>query len=133
VGDIDNDGDLDVLVVNLDNLPTLLRNESATGNNWIVLRLSGTKSNRSAIGARVQVTSGGHRQTAEVRSGGSFLSQNDRRLHFGLGTATEAEVEIRWPSGLVETLPALTPNRVHTITEGETAGASPEPAIASQP
>jgi hypothetical protein len=133
VGDIDNDGDLDLLVINLGNPPTLLRNESATRHNWIVLRLFGTKSNRSAIGARVQVTSGGHRQTAEVRSGGSFLSQSDRRLHFGLGTATRADVEIRWPSGLVETLPGLQPNRVHTITEGDTAVGLPARAIGNQP
>lgn len=119
VGDIDNDGRLDVLVVNIDDRPTLLRNESTTGHNWILLQLVGTKSNRSAIGARVRLTAGGRQQTGEVRGGGSFMSQNDVRLHFGLGTAARVDrLEIRWPSGLVETLTEVEPNRIHVITEG---------------
>jgi hypothetical protein len=132
VGDIDNDGDVDVLVVNMEDRPTLLRNESATGNNWIVLRLAGTVSNRSAIGARVQLTAAGQQQSAEVRSGGSFLSQNDRRVHFGLGKAARVErLDIRWPSGLVETLTDLAPNRLHVIIEGENrSGSDPHAADA---
>jgi hypothetical protein len=99
----DNDGDIDVLVVNLDDRPTLLRNETAGGNHWVTIQLVGGKSNRDAIGARVRMTANGRTQSTEIRSGGSYLSQNDRRAHFGLGAATRAEqVQIQWPSGLVE-------------------------------
>jgi hypothetical protein len=118
-GDIDNDGDVDVLVVNMDDRPTLLRNDSTTANHWVLFRLVGTTSNRSAIGARVRLTAGDRRQTGEVRSGGHYMSQSDLRLHFGLGPATRIDrLEIRWPSGLVETLTDLDVDRIHVITEG---------------
>ncbi len=118
-GDYDNDGDVDVLVVNLSDRPTLLRNDATSTPHWITIRLIGTKSNRDAIGARVQVRSGGRTQIAEVRSGGSYLSHNDMRPHFGLGPATLADaVEIRWPSGLVETANNLAANRFYVAEEG---------------
>jgi len=119
-GDYDNDGDIDILVVNLDDRPTLLRNDSAGGNHWITVGLVGTRSNRDAIGARVRVTAGGRTQTSEVRSGGSYLSQNDRRAHFGLGAADRVEqVQIRWPSGLVETTNSLSADRFYVAREGQ--------------
>jgi len=84
-------------------LPELLQNRGVSGNHWIGFELQGRKSNRLAIGARVQITAGKMTQTEEVRSGGSYLSQNDLRVHFGLGAATKVDsVEIRWPSGAVE-------------------------------
>jgi enediyne biosynthesis protein E4 len=118
-GDYDNDGDVDVLIVNLSDRPTLLRNDAAATPHWITIRLIGTKSNRDAIGARVQVRSGGRSQIAEVRSGGSYLSHNDMRAHFGLGAgATVDAVEIRWPSGLVETANGLAADRFYVAEEG---------------
>jgi hypothetical protein len=118
-GDYDNDGDIDVLVINMNDRPTLLRNETVSGNHWMTIRLEGTKSNRSGIGARVQVRSGGRTQVAEVRSGGSYLSHNDVRAHFGLGTATGADgIEIRWPSGVVDTAKGLAADRFYVAEEG---------------
>jgi hypothetical protein len=118
LGDFDNDGDLDLVVNCINDVPQLLRCDTTTGNRWIKLKLTGTKSNRSAIGARVYCTAGGRRLVDEVRSGGSYLSQNDFRIHFGLGSAESADIEIRWPSGLVQKLPGLAANRIHGVTEG---------------
>src|SRR5579883_2288074 len=101
-GDFDNDGDIDVLVNCVNDVPQLLRCDSTLKNNWIKVKLIGVHSNRSAIGARVRCRAGGHTQMQEVRSGGSYLSQSDMRLHFGLGDAKECALEIRWPGGLVE-------------------------------
>ena len=101
-GDFDNDGDLDILVVNLNEPPSLLRNDLQGAAHWLKIKLIGTKSNRSAIGARVLVRYGGKVQVQEVMSQSSFYSVNDSRLHFGLGAAKAAEIEIRWPSGLQE-------------------------------
>jgi hypothetical protein len=117
-GDYDNDGDLDILVVNLDDRPTLLRNEGGNKNHWITLRLVGTKSNRDAIGARVQIEAGERRQIAEVRSGGSYVSQNDMRVRFGLGQETRIRrIEVRWPSGLVETFENIAVDQFLMLTE----------------
>jgi hypothetical protein len=96
----------------------LLRNDAPAGNNWIKVRLEGTKSNRSAIGARVLVRYGGHLQAQQVMSQTSYLSANDPRLHFGLGAATSVSVEIHWPLGAVETYRSLQANRLVTIREG---------------
>jgi len=101
-GDFDNDGDLDVVVNCVNDMPQLLRSDSTLKNNWIKLKCVGTRSNRSAIGARVICAAGEHRQIDEVRSGGSYMSQNDLRVHFGLGAVRQADIEIRWLSGLVE-------------------------------
>jgi enediyne biosynthesis protein E4 len=118
-GDLDNDGRIDVVVENIDGPPLVLHNESVSTNHWITLQLLGTKSNRLAIGARVQITSGGVSQIDEVRSGGSYLSQNDLRVHFGLGATDKVErLEIRWPSGVSETLQNVAADRFYTIKEG---------------
>ncbi|MGH9160045.1 MAG: CRTAC1 family protein [Vicinamibacteraceae bacterium] len=119
-GDFDNDGDVDVIVNNLDGPPTLLRNDVKNENHWISIKCVGTRSNRSAIGARVKVTSGGRSQIAEVMSGSSYYSQNDFRLHFGLGrTAKVDSLEIAWPSGEKEAFRALAANRRLTIQESK--------------
>ena len=118
-GDYDNDGDIDVVVINLNDRPTLLRNDTETDNHWITLRLAGTKSNRGALGARVTLETAAGKQVAEVRSGGSYLSHNDARIHFGLGAIdTVQRVEVRWPSGLVETYASMKADSFHTLTEG---------------
>ena len=119
-GDFDNDGRVDVVVNNLDDAPSLLRNECRNGNNWLMVKCIGTRSNRSAIGTRVSVTTGSHVQIDEVMSGSSYYSQNDLRLHFGLGSASMADlVEVRWPSGSRESFEGVDGNRVVTIREGE--------------
>lgn len=119
-GDFDNDGDVDVAVINMNEPPSLLRNDSRSGNNWLKIKCVGTKSNRSAIGARVRVVTGRHSQINDVISGSSFLSQNDLRLHFGLGQAHQADlVEVRWPLGLVESFKNIPPNQLLVLQEGQ--------------
>jgi hypothetical protein len=119
-GDFDNDGDVDILVNNLDGPPTLLRNDGGNRNNWILIKCVGTRSNRSAIGTRTAVTAGGHRQIAEVTSGSSYYSQSDLRLHFGLGRAERADlVEISWPSGAREALRDLPANHLYVVHESK--------------
>jgi hypothetical protein len=119
-GDFDNDGDVDVLINNLDGPPTLLRNDGGNRNNSLVIKCVGTKSNRSAIGTRVQVTAGGHNQMDEVTSGSSYYSQNDFRLHFGLGDRTNADtIELRWPSGVKERLQNVPANHLHVCHESK--------------
>jgi hypothetical protein len=117
-GDIDNDGAVEVLVNNQNEAPSLLKAGVGGSNHWILLQLTGTKSNRSALGARVRLTAGGRSQIDEVRSGGSYLSQNDLRLHFGLGASTEAErIEIEWPSGVRQKMERVKGDRVVAIRE----------------
>ena len=118
-GDFDNDGDLDVLIMNVNEPPSLLRNDVPPGNHWLKIRLEGTKSNRSAIGARVLVRYGGKVQAQCVTSQTSYLSANDPRLHFGLGAAARADLEIRWPAGTAETYPDLAAGQLVTIREGQ--------------
>jgi hypothetical protein len=123
-GDFDNDGDIDVVVMNMGEPPSLLRNDLRDANHWVSLRLEGTRSNRSAIGATVTITAGGLRQTSAVLSQSSFLSQNDRRLHFGLGKATRYDgVTVHWPSGLVEQFPGGSAGAFVRIVEGSGAAA----------
>jgi hypothetical protein len=123
-GDFDNDGDLDVLVMNMNEPPSLLRNDymserSRGANHWLKLKLIGTKSNRSAIGARVRLKTGARWQTQEVTSQSSYYSHNDLRLHFGLGRNTLVErIEIRWPGGQTESLREIAANQIVTIKEG---------------
>jgi hypothetical protein len=119
-GDIDNDGDIDVVINNLDGAPNLLRNDGGNRNNFLVINLIGSKSNHSAFGARVKVAAGDLVQTAERRGGGSYLSQNDTRLHFGLEKSTKIDyVEVRWPGGAVEKLVNIPVNTFIQIKEGE--------------
>jgi hypothetical protein len=116
--DYDNDGSVKALVNNQNEAPSLLRIASKPSNHWIEMRLEGVKSNRSAIGARVRVTAGGFVQSAEVRSGGSYLSQSDLRLHFGLGRAVKVDkVEIEWPGGGTQVETGVLGDRVVVIRE----------------
>ena len=124
-GDFNNDGNIDILVNNLDAPPSLLRNETKHNNNWLLIQCIGTRSNRSAIGARVKVTAEGRTQVDEVMSGSSYYSQNDLRLHFGLGKAQRVErIEIQWPSGENESVSDLAVNQVVKIREGDGVVAS---------
>jgi hypothetical protein len=119
-GDFDNDGDVDVVVNNIDGVPSLLRNDGGTRNNSILVKCVGTKSNRSGIGARVKVTAENHVQIDEVMSGGSYYSQNDLRLHFGLGRATAVDsAEVQWPSGIKDRFEKQPVNGLLIITEGK--------------
>ena len=118
--DYDNDGDLDIAVSNIDERPQLLRNEGGNRKHWLEMRLVGTTSNRDAIGARVKVRAGEIVQWGRVRTGGSYISGNDLRLHFGLeGHDSVDSVEIRWPSGATEKLGKVPANRILTIQEGK--------------
>jgi enediyne biosynthesis protein E4 len=120
VGDLFNDGNMDLVVEDLEGSPMILRNMGVPGRHWVSFELAGTKSNRLAIGARVKITAGGMTQTGDVRSGGSYLSQNDLRVHFGLGAATKIDsVEIYWPSGKVETLKNLAVDKFYSVLEGQ--------------
>ncbi len=116
-GDFDNDGDLDVLIVNMNEPPSLLRNDLNPKYNWIKFKLEGVKSNRSAIGARVLVHFGGKVQAQAVVSQSSYYSCNDPRLHFGIGDAKEVDVDVFWPNGLHEVFRKLSANRLVTIRE----------------
>ena len=119
-GDIDNDGDVDLLITDLDGPPQLLRNDGGNANNSIIIKTVGVKSNRSGIGARVKVVAGDLIQVDEVRSGDSYISQSDLRLHFGLEKRTKVDlIEVRWPSGLVEKITGVGVNRIVTIKEGQ--------------
>ncbi|MBV9760136.1 MAG: CRTAC1 family protein [Acidobacteriaceae bacterium] len=117
-GDFDNDGDVDVLIMNLNEPPSLLRNDVTGNNHWLKVKLEGVKSNRSAIGARVTAHYGGKVQAQEVLSQASFYSANDSRLHFGLGSAEKADLEIRWPNGGTERVSNVSANRLVTVREG---------------
>jgi len=118
-GDFDNDGDVDVLVVNLNEPPSLLRNDLSGSQNWIKVKLEGVKSNRSAIGARVLVHYGGKAQAQAVLSQSSFYSRNDSRLHFGLGANRVAGIDVYWPNGLHEKFANVAANQLVTIREGQ--------------
>lgn len=117
VGDFDNDGDLDIVINCVNSRPQLLRCDNATGNRWLKVKLKGTRSNRSGIGARIVCKTAAGSQSDEVRSGGSYLSQSDFRVHFGLGAAEKATLEIRWPSGIVQRLEDVAANQVLTVVE----------------
>jgi enediyne biosynthesis protein E4 len=119
-GDVNNDGNIDVLLLNVGEPPSLLLNHGVAGNHRVLFKLIGTKSNRAAIGARVTVHAGKLVQFNEVRGGASYLSQNDLRLHFGLGKESKLDsVEIQWPSGLIEKLQNLAPDNIYTLVEGK--------------
>jgi hypothetical protein len=117
-GDFDNDGDIDILIMNMNEPPSLLRNDVSGNNHWLKILLTGTVSNRSAIGAQVVVEYGERRQVQAVLAQSSYLSVNDRRLHFGLGAATTANVEIRWPNGGQEKIGGVGADQLVVIREG---------------
>jgi hypothetical protein len=118
-GDFDNDGDVDVLVMNMNEPPSLLRNDSARGNHWIAVSLEGTASNRAGLGATVRVTAGGRVQARAVLSQSSYYSMDDLRAHFGLGAAARVDrLEVVWPNGVAEVATNVAPDRVVTFVEG---------------
>jgi hypothetical protein len=119
-GDLDNDGRVDIVVGDIDGPPMILRNEGRDANRWVTLELSAKRGSPLAVGARVRVVAGDAVQTEEVRSGASYLSQNDLRLHFGLGKSAKVDlVEIRWPSGRTEVIKDLPADKFYAVLEGE--------------
>jgi hypothetical protein len=141
IGDLDGDGRPEILIVNMNDRPTLLKNVG-TRQNALAIQLTGTKSNRTAIGARITVETAGHRQTMEVVGGGSYYSQNSFTQYFGLGKAAAADrIEVRWPNGDSQTWSAVNANRTIRITEGQArleeqtfrAIASGQPPAAARP
>jgi enediyne biosynthesis protein E4 len=120
IGDLFNDGNMDIVVGDIDGAPMLLRNRGIPGRHWVSFELAGTKSNRLALNARISVVAGGMTQTDEIHSGGSYLSQNDLRVHFGLGSAEKIQsATIHWPSGKVETLNNLAADKYYSVLEGQ--------------
>jgi hypothetical protein len=120
VGDLFNDGNMDIVVGDIDGSPTLLRNRGIPGRHWVSFELAGTKSNRLALNARISIVAGGMTQTDEIHSGGSYLSQNDLRVHFGLSASEKIQsVTIHWPSGKVETVNNLAPDKYYSVLEGQ--------------
>jgi hypothetical protein len=127
VGDLWNDGRMSVVISNMNATPSLLVNQIRTPNHWIAVRTVGTKSNRDGIGARVSVKTANRLLVDEVRSGSSYISNSDMRVHFGLGVATKIDwIEIRWPSRLVEKFADLGVDAIHTLKEGTGAAITPE-------
>jgi hypothetical protein len=115
---MENDGDLDVAINNQNDPPTLLRNDGGNNSHWITIQTVGNKSNRDGIGARVSIIAGGRRQFADVRSGGSYISQSDLRVHFGLGDRDRIEqLEVRWPSGIVDKLENVAADQFLVVEE----------------
>jgi hypothetical protein len=127
-GDFDNDGDIDILIMNMNEPPSLLRNDNSGRNHWLKVQLDATVSNRSAIGARVTARYGGRVQVQELMSQSSFLSVNDKRLHFGLGAETSADVEVRWPNGGKQTFSRIPANHLVLIAPSEPALNTPAAA-----
>src|SRR3984957_3420345 len=119
-GDFDNDGEVDIVINNMNYPPVLLRNDGGNRNRWLQIKALGTRSNRSGIGAKVAVKAGEQTQVQEVRRGGRYLSQSDLTLHFGLGSAIQADlIEIRWPSGMLDRLTNVSTNQLIRVKEGE--------------
>jgi hypothetical protein len=120
VGDLDNDGDMDIVVANVGQTPDILRNDGGNRSNSVLIRTIGTKSNRDGIGARLKLSVGGKILIRDVKAGSSYLGQNDLRVHFGMGSRTVAErLEILWPSGAVDTVENLDANQIVTVLEGK--------------
>jgi hypothetical protein len=131
-GDINNDGNVDIVVLNVGEPPSLLMNHNDSGNHRVLFKLVGTKSNKAAIGARVTVKAGTLIQFDEVRGGASYLSQNDLRLHFGLGANDKmTEVNVRWPNGETEVLRDVPADFIYTVVEG--AGIQHKAALPALP
>lgn len=120
VADLFNDGNMDVVINDLDGSPMILRNKGIPGRHWVSFELAGTKSNRLALNARIKIVAGGMTQTDEIHSGGSYLSQSDLRVHFGLGSAEKIDsVEIHWPSGAVDHVGSLAADHFYSVLEGK--------------
>ena len=118
VGDYDNDGDMDVLVMNLNDQCRFLRNNKGNENNWLLIKLTGTSSNRDGIGTRIKINADGTEQIAQKKSTTGYLSQNDPRIHFGLAKSDTVDtIEIIWPSGKIQTLENVKANQILEITE----------------
>ena len=133
-GDLDNDGDVDVVINNLDGAPEVLRNDGGNANNSVLIKTIGVKSNRDGIGARIKVVSGNLTQIGEVYSGGSYISQNDMRVPFGLEQRTKVDlIEVQWPSGTVDKISNVAVNRIITIKEGQGVVDQKEFKSAAQP
>jgi hypothetical protein len=131
IGDLFNDGTLEAVIENLKGQPMMLRPEGRVENHWISFQLEGVKSNRLALNARVRATAGNLVQLGEVFSGGSYLSQHDLRIHFGLGAHTRVDkAEVIWPGGKVEILTNLASDRFYTVREGSGVVASQPPGLA---
>jgi hypothetical protein len=130
-GDYDNDGDIDAVILNLGDLPSLLRNDGGNAQNWIKLKLIGSVCNRTAIGARVRVITGSHIQMDEVHSGSSVMSQSDLRLHFGLGKIQTIDaIEVKWPTTQkIERFTKVAANQILTIREGSGIVSSIKPKL----
>ena len=119
-GDLFNDGNMDVVISDIDGAPMILKNRGVPGRHWVSFELAGTKSNRLALNARIKIVAAGVTQTEEIHSGGSYLSQNDLRVHFGLGAAKKIDsVEIRWLSGKTEMLKDLASDQFYAVLEGQ--------------
>lgn len=131
-GDLDNDGAIEVVINNIDDTPSLLVNRGEK-KNWLRVKTRGTKSNHDGIGARVTVVAGALRMTDEVRSGASFISHSDLRLHYGLGDAKRAdEIRVRWPSGMAEVFPGVEANREVLLEEGKGKPVASQPGAAKK-
>ena len=124
--DFDNDGDVDVLVINKNEKPTFLRKDAGRRRNWLTIRAQGVESNRDGIGAKIFVTTGEEKRVFEVRGSDSFLSSNDMRVHVGLGDAESADLDIHWPSGQRDRHEALAPGKFYLAVEGQPL--KPDPA-----
>lgn len=132
-GDFDNDGDLDVLVMNMNEPPSLLRNEYAGKSHWLKVKLTGVKANRTGLGARVVVTAGGHKQAQAVLSQSSYYSHDDMRLHYGLGNNTKAErIEVFWPGGQMDVFENVQADQILKIKEGTGRANTNAPAKTSR-
>ena len=128
VGDLWNTGQMSAVISNMNDRPSLLKNEQKYPNHWIAFKAVGTKSNRDGIGARITVRAGKRLLVDEVRSGSSYYSQNDMRVHFGLGSSDKLEsVEVRWPSGLSERFDNMAVDQINTIKEGAGTALRNEP------
>jgi hypothetical protein len=120
VGDLFNNGNVDVVISDLDGSPMVLRNHGIPGTHWASFELTGTKSNRLALNARIKIVAAGVTQSSEIHSGGSYLSQSDLRVHFGLGSAQKIDlVEINWPSGRIDKLSNLDADKFYSVLEGK--------------
>jgi hypothetical protein len=117
-GDFDNDGDVDIVIMNMNEPPSLFRNDVSGNGHWLKVLLIGVESNRSAIGAMITVTYGERKQAQATLAQSSYLSASDRRLHFGLGAETMADIAIRWPCGKEEKVAGVSANQLITVREG---------------